>query len=251
MIQGVIFDLGETLIHFEGDWEQVFAQARRALMEALEGHGLDLERAEFSERFRSKVEWAHTVREDDYTERPSEDLLTETLAEFGHEQVDPGVIRTAVERMYAVSQAHWIPVEGAQEVVRQLEDRGYQLGMISNASDVADVHRLVDKVGVRSHLDPILVSAGVGVRKPDPEIFQRVLREWDLPAEAVVMVGDTLNADVAGAQQVGMHQIWLRTSSDREDNQESLGEVEPEATADHITEVPQLIENMVRWTQGV
>lgn len=251
MIQGVIFDLGETLIHFEGDWEQVFEQARHALIEALEVRGLDLDRGEFSERFRGKVEWAHSIREDDYTERPGEDLLRETLAEFGHEQVDPGVVRTAVDRMYAVSQEHWIPVEGAQQVVRQLEDRGYHLGMISNASDVADVHRLVDKVGVRSHLDPILVSAGVGVRKPAPEIFQHVLREWGLPAEVVVMVGDTLNADVLGAQKVGMHQIWLRTSVDRDDNQENMGEIKPEVTADHITEVPDLIEDRVRWTQGV
>ncbi len=251
MIQGVIFDLGETLIHFEGDWEQVFDQARHALIDALVGHGLDLDRRAFSEQFRSKVEWAHSIREDDYAERPSEDLVRETLAEFGYEQIDPGIVRTAVERLYAVSQAHWIPVEGARQSVGQLADSGYRLGMISNASDVADVHRLVEKVGVRRHLDPILVSAGVGVRKPAPEIFQRVLREWDLPAGAVVMVGDTLNADVLGAQKVGMHQIWLRTSADREDNVQNLGEIEPEITAAHITEVPDLIEDMVRWTQGV
>lgn len=250
MITGVIFDLGETLIHFEGDWDLVFRRARAALIDALESRGVELDRPAFSEAFRDKVERAHARRERDYVERPSADLVEETLVEFGRENVDPGVIEAAVEQMYRVSQRRWEPIEGARKTVAALAGEGYRVGLISNASDLADVHHLIDKVGVREHLDPIVVSAAVGLRKPAPEIFQPVLEAWDLPAEAVVMIGDTLNADILGAQRIGMHNIWVRTAEDREDNLRARGEVEPEASIGHIREVPETITELTRSAQG-
>ena len=250
-IEAVIFDLGETLIHFEGDWDEVFQRARTNLMDALEEGGVKVDRAEFSEAFKDAVERAHRRREEDYVERPSTVLVRDTLADFGHDDVEPEVIRAAVESMYRVSQRHWEPIEGARDTVEFLVDRGYQVGMISNASDVDDVHYLVDKLDVRDYLDPIVVSAGVGMRKPSPEVFKPVLEAWDLPAGAVVMVGDTLNADILGAQRVGMHQIWVRSAEDREDNRSWREKVEPEASVGHVSEVPVRIAELSRRAQGV
>ncbi|MDX1600003.1 MAG: HAD family hydrolase, partial [Anaerolineales bacterium] len=204
-----------------------------------------------SEAFKDAVERAHRQREEDYVERPSTDLVRETLADFGYDDVEPEVIRSAVESMYRVSQRHWKPIEGARDTVEFLVNRGYRVGMISNASDVDDVHYLVDKVDVRDYLDPIVVSAGVGMRKPAPEIFKPVLEAWDLPAGAVVMVGDTLNADILGAQRIGMHQIWVRSAEDREDNRSWREKIEPEAAVGHVSEIPVKIADLSRKTQGV
>lgn len=251
MIKGVIFDLGETLIHFEGDWEQVFQRARTALIDALESRGVEVDRSAFSEAFKDKVQRAHAQREEDYVERPSVDLVQETLTEFDRYDLDPPAIEEAVERMYRVSQRHWKPIEGARGTVSELSEQGYRLAVISNASDVADVQYLIDKAGVREHLEPIVVSAGVGVRKPAAEIFERVLQAWGFPAQEVVMVGDTLNADILGAQRIGMHSIWVRTAEDREDNVRALGQIKPEAAVGHIREVPETIRELTRNAQGV
>lgn len=251
MIEAVIFDLGETLIHFEGDWEQVFQRARDRLIDALGEQDIRVGRAEFSEAFKDTVERAHEQREEDYVERPSADLVRETLADFGFDDVDPAAIQAAVQSMYRVSQRHWEPIEGARDTVEILVKRGYRVGMISNASDVDDVQYLVDKVGVRDYLDPIIVSAGVGMRKPAHDIFESVLDAWDLPAGAVVMVGDTLNADILGAQRIGMHNIWIRTAEDREDNRNWRERVEPEAAVSHVREVPEKIVELSRKAQGV
>lgn len=55
------------------------------------------------------------------------------------------------------------------------------------------------------------------------------------------MVGDTLGADVLGAQRVGMHQIWLATQAERSDNRAFADGVHPELTAQSLAEVPELI----------
>lgn len=67
----------------------------------------------------------------------------------------------------------------------------------------------IRKLGLDGRIDHILVSEDIGIRKPDPRIFQRAL---DLtgaePAEAV-MIGDSLQADIAGAGALRIGTIWI------------------------------------------
>jgi putative hydrolase of the HAD superfamily len=118
------------------------------------------------------------------------------------------------------------------------------MGIISNASDEANVQRLVAKIDGAHAFDPVLVSARVGVRKPAPEIFNQLIGQWALPPETLVMVGDTLDADILGAQSAGMHQIWLRSAQDRADNQAAMGRISPEAVAIDLRQVPDLLERI-------
>ena len=84
----------------------------------------------------------------------------------------------------------------------------------------------------------------MGIRKPHPEIFLRVLRQWGLSAPQVVMIGDSLGEDILGAQQTGMHQIWLKENVAIAENQPLILEVRPEKIAVHLDEVPMLIDEL-------
>jgi putative hydrolase of the HAD superfamily len=98
-------------------------------------------------------------------------------------------------------------------------------------------------VGIRKYLDPILISAGFGLRKPHPDIFNAVLQKWDLPAEAVVMVGDLLEADILGAEKVGMRHIWM-TEVIEESETVPPYLVEPVAIARQLADVPAILASM-------
>src|SRR5258708_11687266 len=80
---------------------------------------------------------------------------------------------------------------------------------ISNAADDENTQTLIDKGGFRPYLEFIVSSAAFGKRKPDPGIFRVALDHFKLPAAEAVMVGDTLDADIAGARGVGMNSIWI------------------------------------------
>ena len=63
--------------------------------------------------------------------------------------------------------------------------------------------------GLDRFVDVLVVSEEAGVSKPDPAIFQIALERLRvLPAEAV-MVGDSWQADIAGALAAGVHAIWF------------------------------------------
>ncbi len=243
MIKGVIFDLGETLIHFEGTWPETIEASQRALTRALDAEGIALDREEFHKAWHAEMQAAYQARDEDETERLSRELLAMVLGRYGYPDVSAGAIDRCLEAMYAESEAHWEPMPEAHSVLDSLAS-DYRLGMISNAGDAANVERLIDKGAFRPYFDPILISAAVRIRKPSPKIFDRLLRDWDLPPEAVVMVGDTLGADVLGAQRAGMHQIWLSGQAEREDNLEYAKRVEPELTAATLAEVPELVRSL-------
>ncbi len=243
MIQGVIFDLGETLVHFEGQWPETIEASQHALTQVLTREGIELDSEAFQKVWHAEMQAAYQAHDEDETERPTRELLGSVLGRFGHADVAEQVIDRCLEAMYAASEAHWVPVPQARDVLDALS-ADYRLGMISNAGDAANVGRLIDKGGFRPYFDPILISAELRIRKPSPKPFEMVLRDWDFPPHAVVMVGDTLGADVLGAQRAGLHHIWLSDQADRPDNLERAGRIQPELTAKSLTDVPDLVRSL-------
>ena len=132
-------------------------------------------------------------------------------------------------------------------VLRELAGQGMRLGMLSNATDDCLIQRLVDRLGFRPWLDPALSSAGTGIRKPDPAAFAPLLSAWNLPPQTVVMVGDTLEADILGAQRAGLRHVWIRARQDARQEGLTPGEasqrqsVVPEVTISQLGELPDCL----------
>jgi putative hydrolase of the HAD superfamily len=239
-IRGVIFDLGSTLIDFGGDYASVFPESLAAITDHLLAEGISLGRAEFIDQFSQALRDYDDRRDDDHIELTTYAILCDVLRTFVESLPDEAVLRDALSAMYAVSEVFWKPKANMHAVLNQLSGSGYQLGLLSNAGDEANVQRLIDKVGIRDYFDPILISAALGIRKPDPRPFQQILEEWTLPPESVVMVGDLLEADILGAQQTGIHNIWLRDGS-KYDSSDHAQELQPEFIAEDLGEIPDLI----------
>jgi putative hydrolase of the HAD superfamily len=90
--------------------------------------------------------------------------------------------------------------------------RGYALGIVTNGRSPFQ-ERNIEAMGIRSYFGAVLVSEAEGVRKPEPEIFLRAAQRLGVRAEEVVFVGDSAQADIAGAQKCGMKAIWFATSA--------------------------------------
>lgn len=241
MIRGVIFDLGSTLIRFDSEWREVMVHSHAVMTDFLIERGLDLNREGFANAFEREIIDNYQTRMHDWVERTTASLLRDVLASFGQNSVDDEIVDEALKRMYAVSEARWHPMPGAYDVLAELQDEGKRLGMISNASDEGNVQRLIDQADLRDYFDPILISAAEGMRKPDESLFAKVLGMWKFQPGEVVMVGDLLGADILGAQRAGMHQIWLTTEADSPSNEVFRERVEPEVTAERLTDIPDII----------
>lgn len=236
-ISHILYDLGNTLIYFDGGWDEVFRQA----VEAAGGRsGLDADRqAAFVKVLAGRLKANYAERELDLIERPARGIFTAAFADLdlaaGEEMLD-----AVIAAFYAVSQRHWIAIPGAERVLAVLRGRGYHQAVLSNAAHDADVQALVDKAGLREHLDFVLSSAAIGRRKPDPLTFRRAVDSWGVPPSSILMVGDTLSADIRGAGAAGMACVWVRKYSE-----DSPGEIRPDAEIETVVELPGLLSGSV------
>lgn len=95
------------------------------------------------------------------------------------------------------------------EFIRKLRSR-VRVGMITNAWP--DVRRyLENEFKIADAFDPLIVSAEVGLAKPDPRIYQLALERLGVqPAEAVFV--DDFEDNVAGARWVGMQAVHFTST---------------------------------------
>ncbi|HEY8807044.1 MAG TPA: HAD family hydrolase [Candidatus Limnocylindria bacterium] len=99
------------------------------------------------------------------------------------------------------------------EAEATLDDLGHdhQLALVTNGAP--DVQRAkLARTTLASRFAAIVISAEVGAGKPDPKIFHAALDALDVASTDAVMVGDSLERDIAGARGAGLRGVWLDRS---------------------------------------
>jgi HAD superfamily hydrolase (TIGR01549 family) len=241
MIRGVIFDYGSTLITFDGDMREIRPRAHRALVEFLQGEGVTVRQPQFLERFARKIDAADTRRLANYLETTSAELLIDTLREEGFPPQPPERIRRALRAMYAVFEKHWKLYPDTQAALRKIKALKLRMALLSNASDEANVLQMLKNHRLHAVFKPVVISAAIGVRKPDARAFHPILNAWKLKPASLVMVGDQLGMDILGAQELGIRTLWIRSEEDSPTNRPFLGKVLPDAQVRTIGEAAAVI----------
>jgi putative hydrolase of the HAD superfamily len=95
--------------------------------------------------------------------------------------------------------------EGAIEILEYLQYK-YHLHIITNGFEEAQ-ERKMQNSKIRSYFKTVTNSEMVGVKKPNPKIFNYALNSAEANPNESIMIGDSLEADIAGAQKVGMRTI--------------------------------------------
>lgn len=132
------------------------------------------------------------------------------------------------------SHHHFLLYDDVASTLRQLRDRGYRLGLISNG------HRSLTSFQSHFELEGLIAvtvsSLEHGYMKPHASIFRAGLEAMGVPATEAVMVGDSYPHDVVGAEHAGMRAIWLN----RERRELRMPLSTP--TIHSLTELPALLD---------
>ncbi len=98
-------------------------------------------------------------------------------------------------------------IEESRPVLDALSAK-YPLVLVSNF--YGNVSSVLDDFDLLRYFPKIIESAVVGVRKPDPDIFQLGVDALGLPAEEVLVVGDSLRKDILPAESIGCQTAWIK-----------------------------------------
>ncbi len=91
---------------------------------------------------------------------------------------------------------------GLPEALTRVREAGWVIGIVSNSE--GHLPELFDAVGLGDAFDVIVDSTHVGVRKPDPRIFEIALEALGRKAEQAAYAGDIPDVDMVGARAAGI-----------------------------------------------
>lgn len=125
------------------------------------------------------------------------------------EEAADGICRRLPQRLHGAVReltAGWwrgllLPVEGMAELVRELKGLGYGIYLLSNAG--VDLPKFFPRIPGSECFDGRVISAFHKLLKPQPELYQILLREYNLKGEECFFVDD-LNINVEAAMLAGM-----------------------------------------------
>jgi HAD superfamily hydrolase (TIGR01549 family)/HAD superfamily hydrolase (TIGR01509 family) len=195
-IQAMIFDAGDVLYHRPNRYQKLAA--------FLGGHGIDFSainqdaaRALEQQAFRGLIDRDH------YREA--------LLRIYGITQ--PDLIETG-KHILDAEDNDIVFFDGVRDTLRALKNKGCLLGIITDTAVPISVKlHWFENGGIGDVWDSIISSKEIGVRKPDPMIYQAALQQLGIPASQVVFVGHKAS-ELEGARNVGMGTVGFNYEQD-------------------------------------
>ena len=218
------------------------------------GQPLEMSLQKIAKRYQFEIDWERyaTARENLYADASGSDPTEHSLL---------GTMREIIESYYEfiralgvqehVEQMTWELLQSEHSLfaadaatlyddtiptLQHLRDAGFKLAIVSNWDTPLDP--LIQRLGIAHYFDIIVASHDARVRsaKPDPHIFNYTLEAVGVSAEEVVHVGDTYEADIVGADGVGIRPILI----DRDGTQAGRWN----ETIRSLTELPGLLKEV-------
>jgi putative hydrolase of the HAD superfamily len=147
----------------------------------------------------------------------------ERLADRAYQgQISQDQYREALIRLYGVTRSEQVLrgtqileaedndiqfLPGVPETLISLKEMGYLLGIITDtAASVSTKLRWFEKGGFGAVWDSIISSKDIGVRKPDPRLYQAALQQLGVNTDQAVFVGHKIS-ELDGARAVGLKTV--------------------------------------------
>ena len=125
------------------------------------------------------------------------------------------------------------PIDGAKVVVEALAAR-LPLGIVSNGLPDVQYTKL-ETLTLRHLFKCIVLSEELGIRKPDPAIFEHAAELLNVATDDCLYIGDSYDNDVVGAKRSGMHACWFNPAGEA-----VPGEVKPDLEIRALEEILRL-----------
>jgi putative hydrolase of the HAD superfamily len=243
--RGVLFDLFGTLITIDSSRLPVLRIGDRKISATVAGLGPHLARwlpgvgvETFWEQLLAvSAEMAQT-RGADCVELPSRERFRRALERSGCDDA------TLHEAAVDLSRAHMALIVGAtvfprpHAAVLETARAAGAVGLVSNFDDTGAAYEILRRHEILPHMDTVVVSEAIGLRKPHPALVRAGLRGLGLDPADVLFVGDTFDEDVAAARASGVDCAWI----DARGRGVPEGETPPRYVLRALTEVTAILE---------
>lgn len=244
-IKGVLFDVGGTLVEVFSEGKTLEAVAPK-IWQFLEKNDIHFSLEHVSERLRVGFQGYDKWKERSLKEMPSEILWPKFVFNQHNAYIKNKIAEIAdqLSEFYSTSNLKRRLRTHVRSVLRNLKERGFELGIVSNAIISSPHIRILKQTGIYNFFQTVVFSSDVGIRKPDPRIFRQALAEMHLQPPEAVYVGDTLSRDVVGALQTGFRASILIKSALTTTKDTLVRSTKPDFTITDLYEILEIVSSI-------
>jgi putative hydrolase of the HAD superfamily len=207
----VLLDALGTLVELDPPWPLL----RRILDQR---HGIEVSDADAKQAMLAEMAFYRAHHDEGRDERSLAELRRRcALVLRDHLPLTAGL--SASEMTDALLDSlRFMPYADAAPALAKLRAAGLRLAVVSNWD--CSLRAVLGELGLAAAVDAIVVSAQVGVRKPDPRIFRAALEQLRFDEGNALFVGDSLETDVLGARAAGLRAFLLDRAASAPGDQE-------------------------------
>ena len=202
----IFFDLDHTLWDFEANSFATFNQI-------LSDHNFPFETATFMEAY-SPINHAFwkLYRENKITTEELRFVRLQKTFEAIKLPQNAAMINTLSNAYINQLSTHTHIFEGTIELLEYLKPN-YRLHIITNGFENVQQKKMAN-AGLAPYFDVVLTAEKAGVKKPHAVIFEQALSMAQTSASKSLMIGDSYEADIAGAIALGMQAIQFNSHNE-------------------------------------
>ena len=237
--KAILFDYGDTLISIRLDWLRVI----RANIENLSNTLKPLLPAINTERLARDFMFLRSVGKQraasEWIETSADESLAKALSLQGLPTVAPWIIHKGVDAFFTPEEHYYSVLSGVPEMLSKLKAAGLMLALVSNATCGRLIRRTLSRANLLSYFDQVVVSADLGICKPNPALFKHAISSLPVEPENTLMVGDRMETDIAGASSAGIRSVLVDFFGDQPSI--PLDGPQPDAIVRHPQELSELV----------
>jgi putative hydrolase of the HAD superfamily len=231
-IEAIFLDVGNTLriVLPEPDF---MAQAKKDLMALV---GAQVPEDVFFETLDTRWKAYRKQSKESLLEASEKELWTQwLLPDYPTEKIAP--ISGRLTRLWRDHDGRRVPRADVTEVVKELDRRGYVLGIIANTITETEIPDWMESDGLTGYFKSVVLSSKVRVRKPNPEIYWEAARRIGVEPAKCAYVGDNPIRDVEGCRAAGFGMMIIFLEPETLKKEPQTGEQKPDCTIKSCSEL--------------
>lgn len=200
-ITDVFFDLDHTLWDFDKNSGLAFERVFRK-------HNIELPLTDFLKEYEPiNLEYWRKFREERVTKQElRRGRLIETFNVFNLNYPLDSIDDIAVSYIDELPGDNYL-FNNTFETLDYLSEK-YKLHIITNGFEVVQ-HKKINNSGLKKYFGTITTSEEVGLKKPHPDVFKKAMEKAFVTPDRSIMIGDSFEADIIGAEKAGMHTLFF------------------------------------------
>jgi len=206
-----VFDLYGTLINVRTD--ERADKTWKKWIKCLDGKGIKHPalmqfRKDFFDTDKRYREEAKAKGIYEYPEPDVIDMYREMFEKYGNGVISDEILEKVSYAFRVASREYIRLFPGVKEYLTEIRNQGKHAYLLSNAQ-ASYTRPEIDMFRLGELLDDMLLSSECEVMKPDKQFFDMLIDKHKINKERAIMFGDSLENDVMGAKEAGLHYVHL------------------------------------------